>query len=158
MAKPTLELIQILRAAAKKLEASPRYQWGHMGACNCGFLAQQVTRLSQAEIHRRALLRCGDWSEQLNDYCPVNGLPFDDVITELIAIGFDSDDLKHLERLSDPKILRTLPLSGRNLRHNVKTDVVKYMKTWAGILEDELLPDITIPWPQKEVLAASLIS
>src|SRR5277367_1562502 len=120
MAKPSLELIRVLRMAARKLEASPCYQWGHMGACNCGFLAQEVTLLTQAEIHQRAMQGCGDWSEQLNDYCPVNGLPFDAVISALVAIGFDTDDLKHLERLSDPGILMNLPTEERDLIHNVK--------------------------------------
>ena len=138
MAIPSLELIRTLRRASYHLEASTKYQWGHMGACNCGFLAQEVTKLTQAEIHSRAMLRHGDWSEQLNDYCPIHGLPFDDIISDLIALGFDSEDLKHLERLSDPIILHSLPTDQRKLRHNVKADVVKYMKTWAGLLEEEL--------------------
>lgn len=150
MAKPSLEIIETLRKAAKKIEGSEIYQWGHMGACNCGFLAQEVTKLTKAEIHRRALERHGDWTEHLNDYCPVNGLPFDAIISELIAFGFDSSDLKNLEKLSDPKILMILPSTERNLRYNVKQDVVRYMKTWTSLLEDELLSNISIDISQTE--------
>jgi hypothetical protein len=145
MAKPSLELIQVIRRAARKLETSPNYQWGHMGACNCGFLAQEVTQLTKEEIHRRAMLGQGDWSEQLNDYCPANGLPFDDVISKLIGLGFDTTDLQHLERLSNPAILRALPPEKRNLMYNMRADVVLYMKMWAEQLEDELVKNITIP-------------
>jgi len=141
MAKPSLELIQAIRQAARKLEASPRYQWGHMGACNCGFLAQEVTQLTKEDIHKRAMLGQGDWSEQLNDYCPTNGLPFDEVISKLIRLGFDTIDLQHLERLSNPAILRALPADKRNLMYNRKADVVLYMKVWAEQLERRQDPD-----------------
>ncbi len=150
MAKPSLKIIETIRNASKKIESSENYQWGHMGACNCGFLAQEVTKLTKAEIHRRAMERHGDWTEHLNDYCPVNGLPFDDIISELIAIGFDSTDLKHLEKLSDPNILRTLSFSQRNLQHNVKQDVVNYLKAWINLLEDELVANIKIELPETE--------
>lgn len=152
MAKPSLEIVEALRKAAKKIEESENYQWGHMGACNCDFLAQEVTKLTKAEIHRRAMERHGDWTEHLNDYCPVNGLPFDDVISELIAFGFDSSDLKHLEKLSDPDILRTFSYAERNLQHNVKQDVVKYLKAWIKLLEDELVVNIKIELPETECL------
>jgi hypothetical protein len=34
-----------------------------MGACNCGFLAQEITHLRKAEIHSRAMQSTGDWNE-----------------------------------------------------------------------------------------------
>jgi len=150
MAKASIEIIETLRNSARKIEDSVVYQWGHMGACNCGFLAQEVTKLTKAEIHRRALERHGDWTEHLNDYCPTNGLPFDDVISELLAFGFDSDDLKHLEKLSDPIILRTLPFTERNLQHNNKQDVIRYLKAWIYLLESELIDNIKVELPETE--------
>jgi hypothetical protein len=89
--------------------------------------------------------RYGDWNEQLNDYCPTSGLPLDDVISEMIAFGFDADDLKHLERLSDPTILRTFPLEERNLKHNIKSDVVRYLGAWANLLEQQLVNSVSLP-------------
>jgi hypothetical protein len=145
MAKVTIEIIQALRKTASALEKSNSYQWGHMGSCNCGFLAQEITCLRKEEIHTRALQRYGDWTEQLNDYCPTSGLPFDDVISELIAFGFDADDLKHLERLSNSAILRTLPLKDRNLQQNTKADVIKYLLAWSEMLENELIKAIKLP-------------
>jgi hypothetical protein len=115
-----------------------------MGLCNCGFLAQEITRLTKEEIHRRAMARHGDWSEQLNDYCPSSGLLMDDLISELISFGFTRIELSHLERLSDPDILAELPLEKRNLKHNHRDDVVKYLNTWATMLERSLLSQINI--------------
>lgn len=143
MARVDTDVIKVLRDTAQHLQTSTIYQWGHMGSCNCGFLAQQVTRLDKAEIHRRAMQRYGDWNEQLNDYCPASGLPFDDVIAELLSTGFAIEDLKHLEKLSDPEILAELP-PGRFLQHNKRDDVVVYLKLWASSLEKKLMQDIKL--------------
>lgn len=139
MAQPSLKVISALRSTAKRLESSPAYQWGHMGSCNCGFLAQEISGLRKDEIHTRAMQRYGDWSEQLNDYCPTSGLRMDDLISEMLALGFDTDDLKHLERLSDSSVLRALPPNQRYLTHNRKEHVVLYLRTWADLLEYDLV-------------------
>ncbi|HWA35724.1 MAG TPA: hypothetical protein VG737_16390 [Cyclobacteriaceae bacterium] len=151
MAQPSTKVIHALREAARKLGSSSNYQWGHMGLCNCGFLAQEVTHLSKEEIHRRAMMRHGDWSEQLNDYCPSSGLPMDDMISDLITFGFDASDLKHLEYLSDDAILMTLPFEQRHLMRNVKGDAVIYLSAWANLLENQLLDKITLPSIDKHV-------
>lgn len=145
MAVATLNLIDTLRQTAKKLEGSTHYQWGHMGLCNCGFLAQKITRLRKDEIHQRAMERYGDWNEQLNDYCPDSGMRMDDLISEMLVFGFDVCDLKHLEKLSDPYVLQALPLEERNLRHNCREDVVIYLRTWALRLEQDLAAAIELP-------------
>ncbi|MCA6381664.1 MAG: hypothetical protein IM574_09760 [Cytophagales bacterium] len=144
MAHVSIAVIDTLRATASKIESDTRYQWGHMGLCNCGFLAQEITKLSKSEIHTCAMQRHGDWTEQLNDYCPTSGLPMDQIIDELIAFGFSADDLRHLEKLSDGQILRSLPIHERNLHYNIKRDVVKYLRTWANLVEDQLLGQIKL--------------
>jgi hypothetical protein len=144
MAAYTLEIIQALRNTARDLGKSPDYQWGHMGSCNCGFLAQQITRKNKQFIHQSAMERSGDWNEQLNDYCPASGLKIDEVITEMLAFGFDAEDLKHLEKLSDARILGTLPDGHRFLVRNNKSDVITYLKAWACLIEDEMIKKITI--------------
>lgn len=154
MARVTVDVIQALRNTASRLEKSNVYQWGHMGSCNCGFLAQEITRLNKIEIHQRAMQRYGDWNEQLNDYCPTSGLPMDDLISEMLAFGFDTDDLKHLERLSDGRVLRQLPPEQRNLSRNVKSNVVLYLRTWASLLEQQWLASARIPDLQQTSVPA----
>jgi hypothetical protein len=135
MAEPSIPVIEALRNAAQRLQKSGAYQWGHMGHCNCGFLAQVVTQKTADEIHTRAMHGHGDWSEQLNDYCPSTGLPMDDLIDELLSFGFERDDLRHLERLSDPQVLSRMPDRGIGLKHNRKEDVIAYLRAWSGHLE-----------------------
>ena len=154
MARPNPELIAAIERTISKLQQGASYQWGHMGACNCGNLAQELTYLSKAEIHRFAMQRHGDWNEQLFDYCPTSGLPIDHIIDEMIAFGFTKQDLGHLEKLSDPKILQNLPLERRNLKHNMKADVILYLKTWADYLENQLIEKISI----QDVLTAKVLS
>lgn len=146
MAIPTLPLIQALRTTAQRLATEAPYQWGHMGSCNCGHLAQTITRLTKGEIHARAMQRSGDWERQLTDYCPTSGLPIDETIDEMLALGFSRQDLAHLERLAAPAVRAALPFERREaLRHNQRDDVVLYLRTWADLLEQQLLADIQLP-------------
>jgi hypothetical protein len=144
MAKVTFDTILALRNTAQRLEMSKDYQWGHMGSCNCGFLAQEITKLNKTQIHSRAMQRSGDWSEQLNDYCPSTGILMDELITVMIDFGFEIDELKHLERLTDPGVLKTLSPDKRVLIHNSKDDVVLYLRAWSDILEKEWLATLYI--------------
>ncbi|MDX1628883.1 MAG: hypothetical protein R3345_09305 [Fulvivirga sp.] len=144
MASANPKLILVLRNTIQTLGKSDQYQWGHMGSCNCGFLAQEISRLSKKQIHERAMQKYGDWNDQLNEYCPTSGLLMDDLITDMLAIGFDTNDLKHLEKLSDKNVIKYLPDSKKNLRHNYKADVIAYLKAWVAMLEDQLIDKISI--------------
>lgn len=137
MALATIRVIEALREAASRLEQAPGYQWGHMGNCNCGFLAQVVTGQAAPAIHQAAMRGHGDWTEQLNDYCPSTGLGLDALIDDLLDFGFEREDLAHLERLTDPIVLSSFPGGGRFLCHNNKRDVIEYYIRWALSLEAE---------------------
>jgi hypothetical protein len=146
MARPNLELIAALRRTAQRIQTGAPYQWGHMGSCNCGNLAQEITKMTKGDIHALALANGrGDWNEQLNDYCSTSGLPMDVLIWEMLNMGLETTDLKHLERLSDTRILYRLPEGKRHLRHNFRDDVVLYLREWAEMLEEQLLEGITLP-------------
>ncbi len=133
------DLIAALRATARRLEGGAVYRWTHMGSCNCGHLAQTLTRLPREEIHRRLLERAGDWGEQAREYCPASGFPMDHVLAVIFDAGLTRDDVYHLERLSDPDVLRHLPVGERHLDHRRRRDVVRYLRTWAEMLDHHRL-------------------
>lgn len=138
MAKVSAELIAAFRRTITRLKNNAPYEWGHMGACNCGNLAQEIAKLSKAEIHQFAMQKYGDWNDQLIDYCPTSGYPMDLMIGKLIEAGLTIDELKHLEKLSDPKVLSHIELPKRHqLQKNIKEDVILYLETWSLILENE---------------------
>jgi hypothetical protein len=145
MAKVSLEIVDALRRTAAKLKAGNQYMWGHMGSCNCGNLAQEITKRTKAEIHAFAMQGSGDWNEQLNHYCETSNMPIDIIIFELLTSGFSLEDLKNLEKLSDKQILMRLPIENRYLRHNVRADVIVYLTEWANMLEEQLLEAIKLP-------------
>jgi len=153
MANPTPELIESLRRTAHKLKTGSPYQWGHMGGCNCGNLAQELTKLTRDDIHRYAMQRYGDWNEQVDDFCPTSQLPIDIIINEMLNAGLTLEDLKHLEKLDDREVLSRIPIDRRFLKHNVRNDVVYYMNEWAALLEEQLLSRITIRIPEDMVYA-----
>ena len=147
MAIPNLKLIQSIRHTARKLALNAPYQWGHMGSCNCGHLAQELTRFSKEDIHRFAMHSEGSWTDQSRAYlprrqagCPSSGLPMDLLISAMLDAGLERQDLEHLEKLSNPKVLKYLEV--RKLRYNQRENVVRYMKAWADLLEKELLAKI----------------
>jgi hypothetical protein len=150
MARSSLLLIDALRKTAENISNGKPYQWGHMGSCNCGNLAQTLLNISKKDIHQYAMQKTGDWSEQLNEYCPTSGLPMDRLIFGLLEKGLSADDLRNLEYLSDSAIVSAV---GRgHLQNNNLNDVVDYLKAWADILESEWLSQTPMPAFEDAVL------
>jgi hypothetical protein len=52
----------------------------------------------------------------------------------MFDFGLTRADIRNLEKLSDPTIVRRI---GRHLRFNDRNDVVEYMKTWADVLSEQ---------------------
>ncbi|WP_299699916.1 hypothetical protein [uncultured Pontibacter sp.] len=144
MAKSSVKLVAAIRETADRLALGDNYQWGHMGNCNCGHLAQTITHYDKGQIHGAAMWRHGDWTEQLRDYCPQSGLPMDEIIDQMLAWGLSPTDLAYLERLSDPAVLDALPPNRRCLKHNLRDDVVLYLQAWAALLELELVTHLSL--------------
>ncbi|MCS6819827.1 MAG: hypothetical protein NZ522_07725 [Chitinophagales bacterium] len=138
MAKASLLLYRALLQAADNLRQNQPYEWGHMGSCNCGHLAQVLLNVSKDEIHSAAMEKCGDWNEQIASWCPVSGLEIDRLIFMLFEKGLSREDLMHLEYLSSPDILSHIPEHLKPLRHNNRNDVILYLETWAGLMANEL--------------------
>jgi hypothetical protein len=65
------------------------------------------------------------------------------LISQMLEAGLSTEDLKNLEKLSDKDILQRMPEDMRYPRHNVKQDVVTYMKVWAEMLEERYLSSET---------------
>jgi len=143
MAKATFKLVNALKTAARKLEKGDDYQWGHMGSCNCGFLAREISKLTKAQIHEYAMRKSGDWSEQINDFCDTSEMPFDLLLSEMLQVGLEREDLIHLEKLTDKNVLKNLP-KGKFLMYNIKKDVILYMRIWADLLEEEIIEQVQL--------------
>ena len=146
MARPTPELIEALRRTARSLKNGAQYQWGNMGGCNCGNLAQELTKLTKDDIHRYAMQGYGDWNEQVEGYCDTSFMPIDLVISEMLGAGLTIEDLQNLERLADKAVLSRFPTDIRqHFRHNNRADVILYMNAWAEMLEEQFVEKITLP-------------
>ena len=145
MATATIRLMEAILETAAQLEKGVNYQWGHMGSCNCGHLAQVITGLTKERIHQESMHRAGDWRDQLREYCPQSGLPMDVIIDRMTAAGFTTNDLIHLERLSDLEILKKLPVDSRQLNHNSSKDAATYLRAWAKLMEDEIIEEMSLP-------------
>lgn len=137
MAKCNPQLINALRETADRLDGGARYEWGHMGRCNCGHLVQTLTEMSDYEIVKSIDFALDEWTEHANDYCEGTGHKVDDLFLTLHNVGFGYQDVIYLENLSDSNVLARLPENQRYLRRNQVTDVTLYMRTLAEILEEQ---------------------
>ncbi len=160
MAKANPRLIEAIEKTIFKLSNGAPYQWGHMGACNCGNLAQELTHFSKAEIHQYAMERHGDWNEQLLDYCPTSGFPIDMMISKMLEFGLSLDDLANLEKLSDPTILNRIPKEKRDqINKNSREDVILYMEIWSKILRENWIKenDLNLEFEQEKKLESAVL-
>jgi len=160
MATPSIQAIDALRNTANRLENGAEYKWTHMGSCNCGHLAQTITTLPKSKIHAYALEKEGDWKEKSIDFCAQSGYPIDHIISAILEIGFTTDDIRHLERLSSPRILKRIPKTYRPLNHKDRDAVILYLKTWADMLEEQIPPVMEtaeVKEPLKPILDAELV-
>ncbi|HKI46120.1 MAG TPA: hypothetical protein VKA08_12380 [Balneolales bacterium] len=137
MAKPTPQLIHSLLKTTERLKNGARYEWGHMGRCNCGHLIQTVTDMSDYEIVRSIDFELNEWTEHAKLYCDGSGHKVDDIFRSLENIGFDYEDVINLEYLSDPAVASALHGDQQHLRRNKLDDVILYMETLADVLEKE---------------------
>lgn len=142
MAIPSRALVTVLRETADRLEAGADYQWSHFGRCNCGHLVQTVTRLSPAEIHAASAPELLEWSEIPEDYCAGTGLKLEYVLDRLRELGLDRADLRHLEDLSDPRVLHALPGGHRFLERNRRDHTVAYFRAFADLLAQALSSEV----------------
>jgi hypothetical protein len=101
--------------------------------------------MSKAELHRIALEKAGDWAEHAIDYCPDSGYPLDHVIEKILGLGLTTDDIVHLERLSDPAVVAEAKSQGRDLDYRSRDDVVWYLECWARLLNEKLVPQAPSP-------------
>lgn len=145
MARANFKLINAIKKAANKIENGTDYQWGHMGGCNCGHLAQELTPYSKREIHEYAMRKSGDWTDQVQDYCSTSQMPMDEIIASMMESGLERKDMIELERLKNHEVRLFMGKRGINLSHNKKQDVVDYMKAWAEMLEMKLIENIHLP-------------
>lgn len=158
MAQANILLIEALRETAARLRNGAHYAWGNHGACNCGNLAQVVTKLSKEEILAYAHTGIGEWSELAEDYCGITSAPAGLLISKLQEIGLTPTDIHNLEYLEDKNVLQHLPGGFRWLQRNVREDVIVYFETFAGLLEEQLVNNVSftmsdlLPQQQPELV------
>lgn len=147
MAHPNLALIDALRVTANRLSTGAHYAWGNHGACNCGNLLQVVAQLSKEEILTYAHTGIGEWTELSQESCSVSQAPFSLLLKKLEEIGLTPTDIHHLEYLNNREVLEQLPGGFRWLKRNQREDVIVYFNTYATLLENQFLAQLSIPDP-----------
>lgn len=128
-------LISALRQTANRLSAGAHYEWGHTGRCNCGHLVQTLTDMTDIEIAQSVDYQLDEWTEHAKDYCNGSGTKVQVLFNTLSKYGLSPNDMRHLEHLSDQRILSHIDRRD-TLQKNAGRDVSLYLNTMADVLEE----------------------
>ena len=138
MARSSLQLIDALKSAAKKIsDDKDSYNWRAIGACNCGNLVQAVTNYNAKEISNFGIKKHGDWQSISLLYNKDGDYEIDIIIKNLLDMGILLEDFAYLENLNCPKVLSYIG-GNVNLKKDEADDAVLYLNSWANMLEEEL--------------------
>ena len=123
-----------LRSASNRINSNPdSYNWKAIGACNCGNLVQEITNLTAKEISNHGIKKHGDWQSISILYKKDSSFVIDEIITEVLAVGFDIEDFTSLENLSDSKVLAYM--GEEILQRDCPKNAARYMNAWADMIE-----------------------
>jgi hypothetical protein len=82
------------------------------------------------------------------------------MIQKMLEAGLTLEDLKHLERLSDPEILEKMSKERRDkISKNSKDDLIFYLQIWAKLLRDKWVnenPEINYSNHEKKIASPIL--
>lgn len=153
------KLITALRTAANALEnATFYYEWQQPAMCNCGSLFCALTGLSSADLKDRIPAPVSGtsyaWSRLVGQYCPITGMPTQELFSKILGYGLTTTDIVNLEFLNDEKVLarvnitkekrtgiwpfrRTITTKVDELDYKNKEHVIAYMRAWADLLTEE---------------------
>ncbi|MGA0059943.1 MAG: hypothetical protein ACO3RU_10180, partial [Planctomycetota bacterium] len=111
-----LRLAFALRKTADRLADGARYEWGHVGRCNCGHVAQTLTDFDDRQILRIFGQDLSEWTEHARNRCADTNRDLVALFDVLHTAGMSHEDVLHLENLSDPRILARMPDGDRDLQ------------------------------------------
>jgi hypothetical protein len=140
-------LMEALRKTADQIEKGTiRYKWTSTIQCNCGTLLQVITGYDD-----EALTEPLYSSYDARDYYPIGDVRHSlyhcySALAEKLGVEITRWELVALEQCNDPEVCRRVRgwRIWRVIQRNKPASVIRYMRTWADMLEregrDNLMP------------------
>ena len=88
----------------------------------------------------RPALDEGAWEPEDIGACAATGAAVNDLLDGLYDVGLSAQDVALLERLADPAVRERLGVGAGYFAHYERDNVVRYMRAWAELLEEQLDP------------------
>lgn len=147
------------------IEDKIQYNWTSANNCNCGVVARALLDVDDLFQHGYTTntfpidpLARGCFARDA--YCITSNIPIPKVFQSLKDAGFSHEDLLSLEYLGDPKICKKAGMESTTSLcpyptlvgggYNQKDNLIKYLKAWIEILEEQQVKVIVQPEPIKE--------
>ncbi len=151
--------VNVLKKAIQMLENGFEYDWDSTEMCNCGVV---VKALGVSDSVYTA--GSGNWIEKTNSgECAITGLKISTIQRELVNAGFTKKDIRELEKLANQDIAKRIGehinsdntfvkysfmdsyLPNGNFKYADKATLIKYLRAWVEILEEEKPKEIPQP-------------
>lgn len=158
------KLITALRTTATALENDTFfYEWQQPSMCNCGSLLCSLTGMSADQLKARIPAPVSGtsyaWTHLAGQYCPITGMPEQELFRKIMGYGLTVKDIVSLEYLENERVIsrmniteekrtgiwpfrRTITTKVEELDHKNKEHVIAYMRAWADLLTEEGALDI----------------
>ena len=144
MESKKVTLIEALTSVVTALRNNTiAYNWIKQNTCNCGLVAQAITRTGNEELSRDYIQPistplkekkkskfCPSWSDMVAEYCPLTGEPIAEVFKKLYEAGLTREDIGHLEYLSDPIILKKINIDTNSTTETYSKTETKEQGWW----------------------------
>lgn len=133
--------------------------WGEQAAARQR-KQKKVVPMVAPDYGDRIALDEGAWEPENIGACSATGNTLDFIFNELEKVGLSADDIRNLERLSDPQVRRRLGTNTVDYPHYKRENVIAYLRAWADELESKLFVSTVKqgePWPlaeERESIAA----
>lgn len=153
------------------------YKWSHQNSCNCGVVVQSLLKLGLTEFYQKTEssyifdnktlakymgIEVEDthatWKNAAAVYCPITGIPTQEIFKELYELGLTNEDINHLEFMTNEAILEKSGIITRNKKkfslknffrsknnnsisegkyYTKKENLILYLSSWVKILKEE---------------------
>lgn len=137
-------LIKALRVTADSLDNPNKfYDWYAPNHCNCGLLIKNIIKIGKGIEESKAIEEIveytynkgdgmGLWSlDSLKNYCPVTGLPINDLYLFLTLMGLEEEDFAEIENL------KSINQGKNKVDYKDRLIVARYMRNKANELETQ---------------------
>lgn len=101
-----------------------------------GLFNTKEEKITKKKVYKRPNIG-GTWKDLTQSSCSATGLSGSTIIKAFQSAGFRPEDIVHIEFLENKAILANSDIKIEEYYYTKKSNLIKYMKSWVQILENQ---------------------